>query len=804
MKTFSTLFLILTMAYPIFAQRTLLGSVRDEANRAIPYANVLLLNARDSSLVKGTVASDVGAFFLENTTHGRFLLVASMVGYKKCYSQGFNFPQTDTQTFVLIMTEEPKNLNEVTVTAKKPLFEQQIDKLVVNVESSITAAGGTALEVLERSPGVNVNRQNNVLSMSGKTGVMVMLNGKLTRLPMDAVIQMLSGMNASTIEKIELITSPSARYDAEGDAGIINIITKKNLNYGTNGTFSGTLGYGWYEKPSASLGLNHRREKLNLFGDYAYARDHAWSRIQSRRNVQQADQLINSGFVATRYNVRTTHTAKLGFDYSLSPRTTLGGVVSGYSNRFILSSDSFSPVYENGLPTRQSVLFVEETNLWQHLMVNLNLRHTFKKKQEWNLDVDRLYYLNDDPTAYAINVSDFRQNTQEKQQLRISKSTPIRMWGAKTDLLQPLSSKGKLELGLKTSRTSLDNDVLMERLSQSDWQTDPTFTQQFHLSENISAAYTNLNYLLTPKTSLQAGLRYEYTQTDINTRSGESLVHRRYGNLFPSLFLSRKISDKQALNFTYTRRITRPAYTDLAPFVIFGDLSSFFFGNEKLLPTLSNAIQANYTLKNTYIFSLRYSQDKNTIIRFLPHSDPVNNRYNYYPENIDGQKTLSLITSLPIKFSSWWQSQNNLTGFWQRVHTIYQGQPLSRSTFNAQLNSSHTFTLPRKFTIELTAFYLSPFLQGIQRQRSVTNITAGVQKILPNGKGTLRLNVSDIFWTNYYRWSTQAPSLNLDESGYFRFEPRILRITYTRSFGNQKVKAAQKRATGSEEERQRL
>ncbi len=780
-----------------------LGERRDRAPSWRSFANVLLLNARDSSLVKGAVSSESGVFYFENLAVGRYLLAATLVGYHKAYSPVFeSSPQGSF--WVLIMQEEPKNLNEVTVTAKKPLFEQQIDKLVVNVESSITAAGGTALEVLERSPGVTVNRQNNVLSMSGKSGVMVMLNGKLTRLPMDAVIQMLSGMNASTIEKIELITSPSARYDAEGDAGIINIVTKKNLNYGTNGTLSGTLGYGFKEKAAASLGLNHRREKLNLFGDYAYNLNHGWAIYESRRNIQQPEQLVNSGFSITRNTISTNQNAKAGFDYSLSPRTTLGGIVMGYLNDFKMNAPSAAPTYENNLLVRQSDLQITENSQWKHLMFNLNLRHVFPKKQEWSLDVDRLFYKNENPTDYVIDFKDWGQGSQEKQQFRIAKHTPIRMWVMKTDFLQPLTSKGKLEFGLKSSSTQLNNDVLMERLSQSDWRPDPTFTQQYHLHENVSAAYSNLNYQFTPKTSLQAGLRYEYTQTDINTRSGESLVHRRYGNLFPSVFLSRKLSDQHTLTFSYTRRISRPAYTDLAPFVIFGDLNSFYFGNEKLLPTISDGVQANYTLKNQYIFSVRYSFDKNSIVRLFPHIDADHNRFNYYPENINGQRTLSLTSSIPIKFTSWWQSQNNLTGYWQYINTVFQNQPVKRSVINAQLNSSHTYTLPGKFTAELTVFYKSPFLEGFRQIRSFWNVTAGIQKVLPNGKGTIRLNINDIFWTNKFRWNTRVPSLNLNEAGSYRFEPRVVRFTYSRSFGNQKVKAAQRRATGSEEERQRL
>lgn len=373
----------------------------------------------------------------------------------------------------------------------------------------------------------------------------------------------------------------------------------------------------------------------------------------------------------------------------------------------------------------------------------------------------------------------------------------------KTDFLQPIGNKGKIEFGLKTSIADLDNNVLMERYNQNLWKSDSIFTNKYQLNENIEAAYINFNYQFTKETNLQAGLRYEYTQTDIKTSSGEFLVNRRYGNLFPSIFLSHKINKNNSLNFSYGRRITRPSYRDLAPFVILADINTYYYGNEKLLPTISDAVQASFSLKDMYVFSVKYSYDQNSIA-MLPHTYAVNNRLNYFPENIDNLKTLSFNAIIPIEFTKWWQSQNNLTSYRQHVETLYQGALINNTNWNMQFNSSHTFKLPQKFTAELTYFYTSPSLFTIQKINSISQVTLGLQKILPNNQGTLRLNISDIFWTNIRQWTTSVLTNNLDESGTVKGEPRVIRITYNRSFGNQKVKASKKRATGSEEERQRL
>ncbi len=289
MKQRTTLLLICTwLATAAIAQTTLTGSVRDGVGKPLPFASIALLNAKDSTLAKGGISSETGSYELTGVRARRYVVSASSVGYKNSRSAVFEVTTASTEAPVLLLTESAKTLNEVTVAAQKPVFEQQLDKLVVNVQSIVTAAGSSALDVLERSPGITVNRQSNALTMAGKSGVVVMINGKINRLPTDAVMELLTGTNAANVEKIELITNPSARYDAEGDAGVINIILKKNTALGTNGTYTLSAGYGFYEKLNGSVNLNHRTGKLNLFGDLSGQRDRAWRELLSNSDVSNA------------------------------------------------------------------------------------------------------------------------------------------------------------------------------------------------------------------------------------------------------------------------------------------------------------------------------------------------------------------------------------------------------------------------------------------------------------------------------------------------------------------------------------
>ncbi|GAB3926218.1 TonB-dependent receptor domain-containing protein [Larkinella terrae] len=792
------------------AQTTVSGSVRTADNKPLPYASVALLNARDSSLVKGAVSRETGAYTFDNVQPGQYRLAASAVGYAPARSPIVQVGTGAVSLPDMTLRESSQTLGEVKVVAQKPMFEQQVDRLVVNVQNSITAAGGTALEVLERSPGITVNRQNNSLTMSGKSGVVVMMNGKLTRLPIATVVQMLEGMTANDIEKIELITTPPARYDAEGDAGIINIITKKNRdggpkNFGMNGSFSATLGYGWFARPSGSLNLNYRNQKLNIYGNASFFRSHSWQNLQFNRIVDKPGQILATNAESNRFPVTSNYTAKIGFDYALSSQTTLNGLVSGFDNTYAMdNAENVGVTFTNGVRTQQSNLLNNETNRWRHLLLNLNLKHVFKNKQEWSIDFDRLYYHNDNPNFYFSTKQDFTTGNREEEQIRISKKTPVQTWVLKTDFITPLPTKGRLETGLKATTTRLDNTVILDRLMTEGWKMDSFYTQRYQLAEDILAVYISLNQPLDSKTTLQAGLRYEHTRTDIHRPNGQSLVNRKYGNLFPSLFLSRKLSKNHTANLSYSRRITRPSYNDIAPFVSFVDLSTFTSGNPVLRPTISDAVQGSYTFKDAYVFSLKYSFDRNVIAGFQPHVDAATNRIQYYAENIDHQQTLSFAASLPVPLTRWWKSQTNLTGLWQSLTTVYQDSPVSRTVWNANVNLSNTFTLPRKFTVELTGFYYSPYMFGLHRGRSFGQVTLGVQKALPKDNGTLRLTMSDLFWTNIGRYNSKIPALNINTTDTFLTEPRVVRLTYNRSFGRKTVKAARNRATGSEEERSRL
>ncbi|HUQ96303.1 MAG TPA: outer membrane beta-barrel family protein [Chitinophagaceae bacterium] len=788
----------------LHAQATLHGLVNDALGKPMPQANVLLLNAADSSLVKGMVTTATGSYRFTDVAPGRYTVTATFAGAQQAYTAPLVVDQAETKAVApLVLASEGNALATVTVTAKKPLLEQKIDRLIINVQNSITAAGNTALEVLERSPGVVVDHQNNRIAMNGKSGVVLMLNGKKSNMSTEAAVQLLAGMTSGNIEKIELITTPPANLDAEGNAGYINIVLKENNEEGTNGSYTLSAGYSKMKSAAASFNFNHRTGKLNTYGDLSYTYTKSPLLGTAYNRVSNNGLSTETYFDMHRTNAVPNINGRLGVDYQLAAQTVVGFLLTGYDNNYSQTETNYNTILANKILDTTVVLSNKETNDWKSYSGNMNVQHNFKKESSLALNLDYIYYKNNQPVHYFSSYYNKTGAFIYDQTTRSGKKTPITFWVGALDYSKKVSKKISLDAGVKRTLSAFRNDISFHRLQQATWWKDPALSANYKLEEDYTAVYTSFNLLLSKKTTLKTGLRYEYTNSNLGTTETKNIVDRHYGNLFPTFYITHALTETSALNFSYSRRITRPTFNDLAPFTYQVNATTRLTGNPSLQPAIANMIKGDYTLKG-YLFSLSYTREAHTITSFQPHVDSLLNKTVFSPENLESQQLVSLIFSVPVTVAPWWRMQYNVTGIWQQIKADYQKTPIQLMQWNVNLNASQTFTLPKEYSIELSGFYQSVSLDGIFENLPYGSLDAGVKKKLPRRGGSLVFNASNLLNTQVYGGQINLPDQNLVSTIRLRFTQRAFKLTYSRNFGKDKLKARRERSTGDEDEKGRV
>ncbi|WP_276165373.1 TonB-dependent receptor domain-containing protein [Zobellia alginiliquefaciens] len=799
-------FLLLGVLFS-YSQETISGKVQTETGQPISYANILLLKASDSSFVKGAISNENGSFSIENILKGRYVISASMVGFKTTATEEFNFEGTKELTLSPLLLSEGVELDEVIVASKKNLYVQKIDRTVINVASSILSTGSSALEILERSPGVLVDRQNSSIALIGKSGVVVMINGKQSYMPAAAVISLLEGMNAGNIETIELITTPPASFDAEGNAGFINIVLKEQTDAGLNGSYALSFGVGNGTVTSDNINFNYRKDKINFFGTYSFLRDSQGQLFEFDRDFIDADDIpIHVYTISDREPIQRNHSIRTGLDYQVSGNTILGLLFWANDNKWTMDATNGSSETEAGMPSSFVELLLLERNQIQHLGLNFNLKHNFKDKKYLSLDVDYLKYDIENPTMYTNRFFDGNNDFLREELTESDKITPIDIKVGKVDYRAHSSDKIKLDIGLKGAFSNFNNDVTVGTFQGANFIEDAELTEISSLKEQILAGYSSIDYKIHEKTSLQLGLRYEHTNSELISDKRGKVVDRSFGELFPTAYISHKLNDTLSFNFSYSRRITRPTFNDMAPFVIFVDPTTFFAGNPAVQPAISNAVKFDVNYQSL-IVSTQYSVEDGTISRFQSRFDEMSERLIFGASNLDETKIFSLTLGLPVTLTNWWKIQNNFTYLNTKIGNTLEGTKFKfeQNTFN--INHTQSFTMAKNLTSEFNINYNSPSIisfTGTAVLEEFYGLNIGIQKKFGERGGTLAFKVNDVLDSMKYTVKTDIPEQNLNTTNTFDFFNRTFLLTYSNSFGNRKLKSARQRGTGSEEERQRV
>jgi len=783
------------------------GKLESEAGEALSFATVGLSRSADSSFVKGELCDEEGRFYFENIPLGAYYVQISYFGLEDHKGKTFEVSAANSSIDLgtIVLKEDAQTLEAVTITGRKPLIEQTQDKLIVNVDKSVLAEGNTALELLEKSPGIVVD-ENGKISLKGKGGVSVMLNGKLTYLSDDELADLLRGTNSASVEKIEIITNPSSRYDAEGMGGIINIVLKKDNKKGLNGGVNSYIARSRATRYGAGFTMNYQAGKFNAFGSYnhgyrgeveyvSYTR-----RFRTNGTVSDPDRV--SYMHTTTDEPLYTNNARAGIDYYLNERNILGFVskanVGTYYN-FNTTTNSLQNASGDELMNTRT----DNNNrtAWNSLLFNLNyVRKIDDKGRELSADLDFSNNLN--RSRQRMDTRYFQDPVLSAEYLAARKGNVpslTQVYVGKIDYRHPVEKLGELEAGLKSSYVTVDNNLRYDTLANDEWMPDASWSNHFKYDETIHAAYLSLNRKMG-KFSFMAGLRGEYTETVGRQITTDSVVKLSYLQLFPSFFLTREINNANSLQVSYSRRVGRPDYDDLNPFRFFRDPYMYFEGNPFLRPELTHSLELSHSFDSKIITTLNYSYTSDVINWMMGQIDSLNLTYQS-PQNLMSQINYGVSVVGTFSVTSWWMHNSFINVFRNQYKGDHKGGELNNRIISAHYNTQNTFRFGKGISGELSGFYNSPTVYGVFVNRSYWVMSAGIQKQVLNKKGTVKLAVNDIFQGR--RRVNRARYENLDISSNIRFDSRVVTLSFSYRFGGD-VKTERERKSAIEDIQDRV
>lgn len=780
------------------------GRITDERNIPFGYANISLLKASDSTLVKGTAAANDGSFSL-NIPDGNYIIAVNMMGFDKLVKGPYlvNAGKQFYNLGDLKLAPSARQLSGVNITYRKPLVERQVDKTVLNIENSVLAIGNTAFDILQKAPGVSIS-QAGVISLKGKQGSTVMIDGKPTYLSSEDLTNLLNATEGSAIQSIELITNPSAKYDASGAAGIINIILKKNRNFGTNGSVNLGGGYGTYAKENGDASINHRDGKINAYGNISYDHNKRFFDDDiTRLNNTAADQTYFNQTGRT-ISERNNTSYKAGIDYFINEKNTLGIAVNGNVSRSNGKGNILTLIGNQPGETDSLVKAINTNNAKNtNITYNINYKGVLDTLgQQINIDADYSRYNRDRLDSYDNNYFN-AAGAADKLPYIFRNFTPanIRIWALKADYVYPLSKGTKLNAGLKSSFVNTDNNSLFENYSEADWQYDGVRSNHFIYDENINAAYASIQKEFE-HTTIQVGLRAEQTNSTGNSLTTQTVTKLHYLNLFPSVFVNHILSADHEIGFSYSRRIERPDYGSLNPFTRFIDLYTYSVGNPYLKPQFTNSFEVSYAYKKMINATLGYSYAKDVITQIITSDTLKKTLYNT-EGNLAKYSSIDFNLSAPVQITKWWSSYNSLTAFYGKFSTPdLLGAPYDKGKAVLEFNTTQTITIAPTISAELSGSYRSKGLEATFSIASQYRADAGINKSFLSKKLNIKAALNDIF--NSWKLTTSSTLPSQSYVHYIKPESQIFRLTCSYRFGNTNVKAARQRTKSSEDEQNRV
>lgn len=808
MKTLFT-FLSIFVGIQVYAQTSSIkGQLQGTDKEAVVFANIALHSAADSSLIKVETSNETGLFHFRQLPKGDYFLKATYVGLADLKQENIQLKADEQLDLgVLSFGESAIELDAATVKASRVMVEVKADRTVFNVEGTINSSGSDAISLLRKAPGVTVDNNDNI-NVLGRSGVLLYVDGKRLPLSGDDLSNYLQNIPAEQIDRIDIITNPGAKYEAEGNAGIIDIRLKKDKNLGANGTVNGNYSQGRYGKGNLGASGNYRNKKVNVFANVGLGRGKGFNTMmfESFQNGIKLDE-TNDGRSKWDY-----HNYRIGTDFYLSDQHVIGFLVSGRQNlgdRRIRNSIGISDaVNYTGL---DSILVANSISddIQKNQSYNINYRFDNRKGRSLNIDLDYGHFRNDSERSQNNSYYEtiLEENLISSQTTIFNTPSDIGIYTVKLDFEEELFG-GKLGVGTKLSKVVSDNTFLVSDIINDASVQDNSRSNIFKYDENVYAGYVSFARPLGKKWNFSAGLRAEQTDAvgDLQAflpEQEEEPVTPNYLSWFPNAGLTWQVAPKHSLGLNYGRRINRPDYGVLNPFENQLSELSYQKGNPFLRPEIVNNVELNYTLAYRYNFKLGYSKTTDQITRLIA-PDENDNRANFITwENLANQTVIGLNISAPVQFTKFWEAYFNVSASHQDNQADYgEGAVVDVQVFTYSIYQQHTFSLFKGLKGEISGYYSGPGVWGgVFEYESNWSLNLGLQRKFLEDKLNVRLSANDIFYES--GWDGVSVFDGLVSAGGGRWDSRRVSLSVSYNFGNQNVKS-RKRKTGMEDEAGRV
>ena len=802
-------FILLLFTVSVFAQEaSLKGQLQDENKEPVSFANVILYNPADTSIVKVEVSDESGVFRFQNMPAGTYLFKASYVGSADLWKPGIVLGEQDQKDLgVLQFGTTSIELAGATVVAQRAMVEIKPDRTVFNVQGTINSTGSDGLSLLRKAPGVTVDNNDNI-NVLGRSGVLVYVDGKRLPLGGQDLSNFLQNLPADQIDRIDIITNPGARYEAEGNAGIIDIRLKKDDSIGANGALNGTFSQGRYNRSDLNASGNFRNGNMNIFGGGGLGEGDAFNNMtfESFQNGLFLDEINNSRSSRESYNYR------IGADFFLSDKHTIGFLTDGRSfngqDNSFNRIEIFNLVSSSSSPDSILVARNASDNSRKQNTFNLNYRFNDGNNRTLNIDADYGRFRNESERMQPNLYYDANEETLLTEIINsFDTPTDIDIYTFKVDYEQPMLG-GTFSMGTKLSKVVSDNTFLFFDVNDGVPVRNDDNSNRFEYDENVYAGYVNFARKLGEKWNVSAGVRAEQTDATgdlqaFKVERQEPPVELNYLNWFPSAGVTYQLSRQNSISLNYGRRINRPDYNVLNPFENQISELSFEKGNPFLSPEIVNNLELGYTLAYRYNFKIGYSKTTDQITRLLaPDEDDPRAGFISW-DNLASQTVISANISAPVQIAEKWNAYFNATASYLDNQADYgNGAVVDLQAFTYTIFQQHTITLPLGFQGEISGYYSGPGVWGgVFEYESNWSLDLGLQRKFFDDKLNVRVSGQDLFYET--GWDGESSFAGLVSQGSGRWDSRRVSVSMNYRFGNQKIKS-RKRKTGLEDEAGRL